>query len=201
MRIGIFGGTFDPVHIAHLLLAETCREQAVLNEVWFVPAAVSPWKTQTPPIDAKHRLQMLQLALAGQESFQLCTRELDVGGVSFTVDTLRWIRQQQPTAELFLLMGADALKDFPHWREPETICQMALPLVVRRRNAPEPDFKSLAPLLTAQQMKAVQGNVVDMPVVEISSSELRRRLSQQRSIRYQVPRAVEKYIETHGLYG
>jgi nicotinate-nucleotide adenylyltransferase len=186
--------------MAHLLLAETCREQAQLDAVWFVPAAVSPWKTHAPPLEAKHRLYMLQLALAGQTSFQLCTRELDVGGVSFTVDTLRWVRQQQPEAELFLLMGADALQDFPQWREPDVICQIALPVVVRRRHAPEPNFAPLAPLLSSAQLARVQGHLVDMPLIEISSSDIRRRLIEHRSIRYQVPRAVEKYIEEHKLY-
>jgi nicotinate-nucleotide adenylyltransferase len=201
MQIGIFGGTFDPVHWGHLLLAESCREQGKLDEVWFVPAAVSPWKTETPPAEAKHRLQMLELALGGHAQFHLCSYEIDKGGVSYTVDTLRWIKQQRPHDTLRLLMGADAVADLPQWREPAAICALALPLVVQRPEAPALDLTRLEPLLTPEQRAQVQAHQVSMPAVQLSSSEIRRRLAAGESIRYLVPRGVEMYIATHGLYG
>ena len=201
MRIGIFGGTFDPVHYGHLLLAEMCREQGKLDEVWFVPAAVSPLKQSRPPSEAKHRVEMLNLASGGHTPFRLSAVELERGGVSYTVDTLAWFREQYPQAELFFLMGADSLQDFPLWREPARICELALPLVVRRHGSPEPNFQPLAPILTADRLAIVQANVVHMPVLELSSTEIRKSVSVGRSIRYQVPRAIEAYIAAQGLYG
>lgn len=201
MRLGIFGGTFDPVHYGHLLLAEMCREQGRLDEVWFVPTAVSPLKQTRPPSEAKHRVEMLQLAIGGQSAFRLGLLELERGGVSYTVDTLAWFSEQYPQADLFFLMGADSLHDFPLWREPARICEVAMPLVVRRHGSPEPNFQSLAPLLTAERLAQVQANVVNMPVIELSSTEIRQRVSTGKSIRFQTPRAVEEYIVTQELYG
>src|SRR5262245_26343708 len=132
MRLGLFGGSFDPVHYGHLLLAETCRESAQLDQVWFVPAAVSPHKQGHSVTVAAHRIQMLRLAIAGHSPFDVCDYEIARGGVSYTVDTLEEVRKKLPDAELFLLMGADSLADFPTWRQPERICELALPLIVHR---------------------------------------------------------------------
>lgn len=200
MRLGIFGGSFDPVHYGHLLLAETCREQARLDRVWFVPNSLSPLKREQPPASAKHRLEMLQLAIGGHEAFEVCTLEIDRGGISYTVDTLSQIRELHPTAELFFLMGADSLADFTLWREPERICSLAIPLVVRRHGSPEPDFAPIASLLSAERLELSRKNVVNMPIIQLSASEIRSRAQRGESLRYRTPRAVEKYIETNGLY-
>jgi nicotinate-nucleotide adenylyltransferase len=200
MRLGIFGGSFNPVHYGHLLLAETCREQARLDQVWFVPNFLSPLKQDQPPAPPKQRLEMLQLAIGGHEAFHLSTIELDRGGVSYTVDTLAEITKQRPDAELFFLLGADSLVDFPRWREPQRICELATPLVVRRHGSPEPHYEMLAPLLPPVRLATVRQLTVDMPIIELSSTDLRRRAAAGQSLRYRTPRAVEKYIETHGLY-
>jgi nicotinate-nucleotide adenylyltransferase len=200
MRLGIFGGSFNPVHYGHLLLAETCREQARLDEIWFVPNALSPLKQDQPPAAAKHRIEMLQLAIGGHESFRLSTIEIDRGGVSYTVDTLAEIASQQPAAELCFLMGADSLVDLPKWRDPRRICELALPLVVRRHGSPEPRYDVFAALLSAERLELVRQMTVDMPIIELSGSEIRRRAARGLSLRYRTPRAVEKYIETHRLY-
>ena len=118
MRLGVFGGSFDPVHYGHLLLAETCREQANLDEVWFIPAATPPHKQDREITPAKLRLEMLQLAVGGTDYFGVTTIEIDRGGVSYTVDTLAELRRLHADAELFLLMGADSLSEFPTWRDP-----------------------------------------------------------------------------------
>jgi nicotinate-nucleotide adenylyltransferase len=199
-RLGIFGGSFNPVHYGHLLLAETCREQARLDEVWFVPNAISPLKQDQPPAADKHRIEMLQLAIGGHEPFRLSTIELDRGGISYTVDTLAQIAGEQPAAELYFLMGADSLADLPKWREPERICRLAFPLVVRRHGSPEPQWDLLAGLLSPQRVSQVREMTVDMPIIELSGSDLRRRAAAGESLRYRTPRGVEKYIETHGLY-
>jgi nicotinate-nucleotide adenylyltransferase len=200
MRLGIYGGTFDPVHYGHLLLAESCREQCRLDQVWFVPAAVPPHKQEREVSDAAARIELLQLAIGGQEAFAVSTVEIDRGGVSFTVDTLATIHEREPKAELFLLMGADTLDDLPNWREPRRVLELATPAVVHRAGAARPDFASIAPLVTPERLRAIQASQVEMPAIGISSTEMRRRVSEGRSIRFMTPRAVEMSIATRGLY-
>jgi nicotinate-nucleotide adenylyltransferase len=200
MRLGIYGGSFDPVHLGHLLLAECCREQLRLDEVWLIPAAVPPHKQARQRASGKARLEMLELALAGSEHLRPSPMEIDRGGVSYTVETLAAIREQQPAAALFLLLGADALCDLPTWRDPARICELAVPAVVRRGGGPEPDFSLLAPLISPARLGEIRAAQVNMPLMELSSTDLRRRTALGQSLRYRTPRAVEKYIETHGLY-
>jgi nicotinate-nucleotide adenylyltransferase len=200
MRLGIFGGSFDPVHFGHLLLAECCREQARLDEVWFVPAAVSPHKRQGPAALPSQRIDMLKLATGGHDAFRISTMEIDRGGISYTVDTLDAIHRESPDAELFFLMGADSLADLPTWREPRRICELAIPLIVRRAGAREPDYSALAPLVSPERLEAIRSLRVEMPVIDFSASDLRHRAAAGQSIRYRTPRAVEKYIETQRLY-
>src|SRR5262249_55888086 len=130
MRLGLFGGSFDPVHYGHLLLAETCREQCRLDAVWFVPAAVPPHKQARELSSAENRVEMLKLAIAGNEAFSVYQMEIERGGVSYTVDTLEQLHAEDPTRELFFLMGADSLADLPTWRNPRRICELAIPLIV-----------------------------------------------------------------------
>jgi nicotinate-nucleotide adenylyltransferase len=200
MRLGIFGGTFDPVHYGHLLLAELCREACRLDQVWFVPAATPPHKSPRAITPAVQRLEMLELAVGGNERFAVSTVEVDRGGVSYTVDTLAEIKAADPQRELFFLLGGDSLKDLPQWREPARICELALPVAVRRAGAAEPDFDRLSGIVSAERLDQIRCSQVQMPQIELSSSELRRRTAAGLSIRYQTPRAVEKYIETAGLY-
>src|SRR6476620_9979736 len=115
MRLGLYGGSFDPIHYGHLLLAECARETLQLDEVWLMPAAVPPHKQSRELAPAKHRLAMLELALAGHEQIKSSHIGIDRGGVSYTVDTLTAIRQQHPDTMIFLLMGADSLHDLPTW--------------------------------------------------------------------------------------
>ena len=200
MRLGIFGGSFDPVHYGHLILAETCREQCRLDQIWFVPAAVAPHKKDEPPTAAQSRLEMLELAVSGHAAFEISKQELERGGVSYTVDTLAAVQQQQPKADLFLLMGADSLVDLPTWREPQRICELAVPVVVRRHGAPEVDFDVLAGLVDAARLDEIRQHQVDAAVIQISSTNLRQRVRDGRSLRFLTPRAVEKYIESHELW-
>jgi len=200
MRLGIFGGSFNPVHYGHLLLAESCREACALDEVWLIPAAVPPHKQGVELAPGKARLEMLELALAGNEQLRPSAIELERGGVSYTVETLARIAEEKPGASLFLLMGADSLEDLPTWREPERICTLATPVVVRRAGSPEPDFSALASLVSVERLAEIRRWQVEMPLVELSSTDLRQRVAAGQSLRYRTPRAVEKYIETHKLY-
>lgn len=199
-KLGIFGGSFDPIHYGHLLLAETCREQCGLDRVLFVPAAVPPHKQEHSMTSARDRIEMVRLAIGGHEQLGVSTIEIDRGGVSYTVDTLTALVEQQPGSSLFFLMGADSLKDLPTWREPERLCELAVPLVVRRAGSPEPDFTSINHFVAASRLDEIRQHQVEMPIVDLSSTEIRQRVASGRSIRYRTPRAVEKFIETQGLY-
>ncbi|HVA45206.1 MAG TPA: nicotinate-nucleotide adenylyltransferase [Pirellulales bacterium] len=200
MRLGLFGGTFDPVHLGHLLLAEYCREQCRLDAVWFLPAAEPPHKQRPDLTPARQRIEMLQLAIGGHEAFSVCTREVERGGVSYTVDTLGELAAEQPSRQLFFLLGGDSLADLPRWREPAKICELAMPVVVARPGSPPPDYTSLSSLVSAERLQQIRAYQVDMPQIGLSSREIRRRVAAGLSIRYQTPRAVEKYIQTARLY-
>ncbi len=200
MRIGIFGGTFDPIHLGHLLLAECCREQVPLDAVWFLPAAVPPHKQECDLSPSKQRIEMLELAVGGYPAFSICQYETERGGVNYTADTLAQLREQDAAAEFFFLLGADMLRDLPRWRRPERICKLALPIAVQRAGEPPPDFSLLQGIATVERIEAMQRHAVEMPAIGLSGSDIRSRVAAGQSIRYRTPRAVEKYIETHGLY-
>ncbi len=199
-KLGIFGGSFDPIHYGHLLLAETCREQCRLDRVLIVPAAVPPHKRSRALSSGRDRVEMVRLAIGGHEQLAVSTIEIDRGGVSYTVDTLTALAEQQPGSSLFFLMGADSLKDLPTWREPQRLCELAVPLVVRRAGSPEPDFSAISHLVTAARLEEIREHQVEMPIIELSSTEIRQRVAAGQSIRYRTPRAVEKFIEANGLY-
>jgi nicotinate-nucleotide adenylyltransferase len=197
MRLGIFGGTFDPVHYGHLLLAEQCREQLALDQVWFVPAAAPPHKPDAAISPAKDRLDMLRLATSGHPAFIVSDREVLRGGTSYTVETLAGLHDEDPARELFLLIGADSLADLPTWREPRRILQLATVVGVNRgRGAAKLD----AAVAALGEHVRPRLRVLDMPGIDHSASDLRRRAASGRSIRYMTPRAVEQYILEHHLY-
>lgn len=199
MRLGIFGGTFDPVHYGHLLLAEQCREQCRLDEVRFIPAGIPPHKLSQAVADGAARAEMLELAVAGHSAFRVDRRELKKTTPCFSVETLAELQAEDGTRELFFLMGADSLHDFLTWREPGRILELATVVAVNRGGAPAPDLGPLERALGPGVRQRVQ--IVDIPGLEISSRDLRRRVAEQKSIRYMTPRAVECFIETQGLYG
>lgn len=200
MRLGIFGGTFDPVHYGHLLLAEYCREQCQLDAVWFTPAAQPPHKQRADLTEPRRRIEMLQLAVGGHPAFDVGQREIERGGVSYTVDTLNELADEDAQRELFLLLGADSLADLPGWREPGRVCELATPVVVRRPGAAEPDYGCLAHLVSDQRLAHFREHQVEMPQIDLRSREIRRRVAAGLSIRFQTPRAVEQYIIAAGLY-
>jgi nicotinate-nucleotide adenylyltransferase len=200
MRIGIFGGSFDPIHLGHLILAEQCREQARLDQVWFIPCSLGPHKTDGAHGTDRQRTEMIELALAGHEPFVLSKIEIERGGVSYTVETLAQIHQSNPDDELFLLMGDDSLENFSTWREPAKICELATPLIVNRPGSGDVDLSILKQYVDEHRFKLFQAGVISSPRIEISSSKMRQRVAEGKSIRYLTPRPVEKYIETQKLF-
>ena len=189
--IGIFGGTFDPVHNAHLLLAEAAREELGLDALIFMPANIPPHKIDGRAITPAHcRVEMLRMAIADNPCFSLSTYEIDSKGVSYTVETLKWLRAGHPRADLTLLIGGDAARDFGTWRQPEEIARLARLAVWERPGIPLP--KEVLP--------GVGYHTLDAPLMEISSTDIRGRVARGSSIRYRAPRAVIDYINQHGLY-
>jgi nicotinate-nucleotide adenylyltransferase len=196
MRIGIFGGAFDPVHYGHLILAEQCREQARLDEVRFVPAARHPFKADTTAAPFDRRAEMLRLAVVGHPTFRVDEIEKDRPGLSYTADTLDELRRQRPDDELFLLVGSDTLAELPTWHAPERIVRAATLVVMRR---PGHEVPSADELRTAVG-EVVRVQTVDVPLIDLSSRDIRRRVGQGRTVRYMLPRAVEVYVAEKGLY-
>jgi nicotinate-nucleotide adenylyltransferase len=200
MRLGIFGGTFDPVHLGHLIMAEQCREQASLDQVWFMASAQPPHKRRRHLTPFDHRRDMLELAVAGHAAFRVSTLEQELGGLSYTVRTLAEIHRRQPADDLFLVLGSDCLDDLPGWREPAGIVARATLLVVARPGFalwPKPQLQEALHLGADVPLRQ---QTVDVPLIDIASRDLRRRVSLGRSIRFMVPRAVECYIQQHELY-
>ncbi len=180
--VGVFGGTFDPVHVGHLAIANDALDELELERVYFVPARRSPLKQNGPVASAEDRLAMLTAAIAGEPRFRVSPVELDRNGPSFTVDTLEALRGE---GALFLILGSDAYADFERWREPERIRRLATIILAARPGAPN----------------APRGvRMLDSPLMDISSRELRARAARGRSLRYLVPEAALRYIEEHRLY-
>jgi nicotinate-nucleotide adenylyltransferase len=200
MRIGVFGGTFDPVHLGHLILAEQCREQGRLDQVLFVPSARPPHKQKYPVTPFRHRAEMLQLATAGHPAFRIDERENDRPGLSYTVDTLDALKASHPGADWFLLVGSDTLAELHEWYDPAGIVRRAGLLVMARGGERVLSAEELRASLKLPESENVRLEMIAAPRIEISSRDLRRRAAEGRSLRYLVPRAVECYIEEKRLY-
>jgi len=198
MRLGIFGGTFDPVHFGHLLLAEQCRETCELDEVWFLPSGSPPHKEGAGISAAAGRAEMLELATAGHPAFSVNRMEFERTGATFTVDTLEQLHAEKPSWELFFLIGADSLDDFPMWREPGRIAELATIVAINRGDRPAIDLSRIVAKLGDAVASRIQ--VVTMPGVSLSASDIRRRVRAGKSIRYMTPAAVEVFIAQHKLY-
>ena len=199
MRIGIFGGTFDPIHMGHLILAEQCRDQARLDQVWFVPSAHPPHKADRPVTRFETRGEMLELAIAGHSAFRVERMEKELPPPSYTAETLAELCRQHPGDEFFLLMGSDQLPDLPSWHEPRRVIEGAGLVVVPRPGVMLWTADRLATAL-GLDVSAVRLRFVACPMIEIASRELRRAIADGMSIRYMVPRAVEEYIRDRKLY-
>jgi nicotinate-nucleotide adenylyltransferase len=195
--LGIYGGSFDPIHLGHLLVAEATREALALARVLFVPARVSPLKPHGPVAGAEHRARMVALAIEGNPHFALSRVDLDREGPSYSVDTVARIRDEAPDADLYFLVGMDALPDLPRWRDPERLLALCRLAAFGRPDAPPLDRAAIEAALpgSAARIEAVQ-----VPAIAISSTDLRQRLREGRSVRYRVLPTVEAYLHAHHLY-
>ncbi len=200
MRLGVFGGTFDPIHIGHLILAEHCREACRLDEVLFVPAGEPPHKRGWQLTPGSVRAEMIELALAGHEPFKLSQIELQRHGPNYSALTLAELKRQRPQDDLYFIIGADSLADMPQWHEPARIVELATLVVAARPGDRWRDLDALRAKLQERTGRNVDCLCVNMPLIGISSSAIRERCRAGKSIRFMVPAAVECYIKEHGLY-
>jgi len=196
VRLGVLGGTFDPPHYGHLALAEAARVQLGLARVLFVPAGEPPHKPVRPVTPGHHRAAMVALAVADNPAFALSRVDLDRPGPHYTVDMLGLVQRQVPEAALFFLIGGDSLAHFLTWRDPAGIARQAH-LAVMERPGYEPDLETLEQAVPGLCERLVW---LDVPHLDISASDLRRRVRRRLPIRYLVPPAVEGYVREHGLY-
>ena len=198
MNIGVLGGTFDPVHNGHLLVAEETKTRLNLEEVIFVPAG-QPWlKADRPLSPAEHRLQMLRLALDDKPYFKLSTMEIERAGPSYTVDTMSELREKiSSDDELFFILGWDNLIQLPQWKEPSRLITLCYLIAVHRPGSPRPDLKALEASIPGISLRVM---LLDKPYVDISASAIRDRRAQGLSVRHLVPEPVNRYIKQHRLY-
>ena len=194
-RIGVLGGTFDPIHYGHLAAAEEARAKLSLREVIFVVAGLPPHKLDEEITPAEHRYAMVELAIASNPYFSLSRIDIDRPGPSYTVDTIALLRQQR-TEEIYFIMGMDALMEIDTWHQPQRLIQLCRLVAVER-----PDFvPDLGRLEAAVPGIAARTEIIEMPQLEISSTDLQRRVREGLPIKYQLPPQVEEYIYQHRLY-
>jgi nicotinate-nucleotide adenylyltransferase len=196
-RVGILGGTFNPPHLGHLVCASEAAAQLHLDRVLLTPVAEPPHKQASMDPGDGERLELCRLAAAGDDRFEVCDLEVVRGGASYTVDTLRELRSHAPEDELTFILGADVALGLPGWHEPRALLELATLAVAERTGAARGDI--------AEHLEEAFGPIAsltffDMPRIDISSSQIRRRVAGRRSIRYLVPDAVADRIERRGLY-
>lgn len=196
LRLGIMGGTFDPLHWAHLMMAEEARDTFGLDKVLFIPAGQPPHKMEYRVTDVEHRYAMALLGTASNPAFEVSRMEIERNGLSYSVDTLRELKRIYGSSTgIYFIVGADEALDVPKWHEAES-----LPELTRFLVAPRPGFM-LSDLQTKLSAEfSVVMDILPMPPIEISSTSLRERVMSGQSIKYLVPECVEAYIVKHGLY-
>jgi len=193
----VLGGTFDPIHIAHLAIAEEARTQLGLDKVVFVPAGLPPHKMDVHVSPAEHRLAMVELAIAGNPHFEVSRVDIDRFGPCYTVDTIALLRKEWgPDVEIYFIMGSDSLADILTWHKPDRLIRLCRIVAVGRPGY-RVDMDELERCLPGASQRIL---FINSPQLDVSSSEIQRRVRAGESIKYQVPEAVERYIYEHGLY-
>jgi nicotinate-nucleotide adenylyltransferase len=196
-RVGLFGGTFDPPHVGHLILASEAKSQLELNRVLWTVTPDPPHKQDQYITSLEHRLAMVRLAIEDDPSFELSDIELERPGPHYTADTIRLLAEQNPDAEIVPILGGDSLNDLPTWHQPQEILYAAHWVGVMRRPGEETNVQALERELPGISSKI---HYVDAPLLEIASSEIRNRAAKGMPFRYYLPEAVYEYIEKHHLY-
>lgn len=199
-RVGIIGGSFDPVHLGHLIIAQDAAEHLGLSEVVFIPAAIPPHKQHVQQVDAGHRLNMLRLALDANALFTVSDVEIQRGGLSFTVDTLKALTEIHRDADLFLIVGSDTLVELHTWHRIDEVLQLCHVATVLRPGIDSLDAIEQRIQLPERCRTELMSHVIEAHRIGISSTEIRQRIAEGKSICCFVPPGVEAYIHEHGLY-
>ena len=197
MKIGLLGGTFDPIHNGHLAIAREALERLKLDKVLFIPARQQPLKDRADVETVENRLNMVTLAIKDIPQFELSTVETENEGPNYTVDTLRILKKKYSDAELYFIIGWDSLEELPRWKQPEEIIKLCRIVALTRNTVPEPGVTELDIIIPGLYRRLI---MLDMAPVDISSTDIRGRRCQGLSIRGMVPTRVEDYIIQHGLY-
>jgi nicotinate-nucleotide adenylyltransferase len=201
MTLVLCGGSFDPVHIGHLAIADAVHRACQPEQLIWLPAKVSPHKLDRPPIAAEHRLAMLQCAIHGRRNESICRYELDQAGPSYAVQTLRFLREQYPGQAMQFLIGADTLARLAEWHQVEQLLQWTDFLILPRADCPVLDLEAYARLLPNTLQAHFRGRCLPMEPVAASSSQIRSHLQRGQDCRELLPTGVADYIERHALYG
>ncbi len=200
-RLALFGGSFNPIHLAHLVLAEWARDALELDQVLFIPAGEPPHKREQKLVAGHHRLRMVRLAIADHRAFGVSDIELNRDGPSYSIDTVTDMRRKVGnTAEIYFLIGSDSLADLPGWHRVRELVRLCTIVTLTRPRVRMPKVSDLAPRIGKKAAERLLAHTIRMPRLEISASDLRKRVVQGKSIRYLVPDAVREYIRKHGLY-
>lgn len=193
MKIGIMGGTFDPIHIGHLMAAEYAAEQAGIDEVWFVPTHAPPHKAHSPSASAADRLKMVELAIQGNSRFQVLDWEIRSGGISYSIETAKMLKKRYPDYDFAWMIGADMVQYLPKWHEIEKLSAL-IRFIGFARPGTAIDLSSLEePMRSSVQL-------VSIPLMDISSTRIRERIRQGLSVRYMVPEEVLNYLKVRQIY-
>ena len=199
-RIGLLGGTFDPIHFGHLLLAVHSHEKLDLDRVMFIPARLAPHKGR-PTAKAADRLAMVRLAVAEDERFLVCDCEVGRAEPSYTIETVRQLQKSLGSeVHLFWLIGSDMVGDLPSWQKIGELVELIEIIVVSRPGQARADYSGLERALTGEQIERLRAGAIDLPLIDISSTQIRERLGHGQSVRYLLPTVVENYIIQHKLY-
>lgn len=199
-RLGILGGSFNPVHIGHLLLAQTLCDALELSRIIFVPCATPPHKKASSLLPAKHRLAMLELAIEGIINFEVSDIEIQRGGTSYSIDTVRQLKQLHPNVELYFIVGTDTLKELHTWRKIEELLSLCHIAAAARPGPSTANLTAADIKLPAPWPERLLANIVSSRLIDISSSDIRYRLAEGLSVRFMVPQSVEMYILEHRLW-
>ena len=198
MRVGILGGTFDPIHLGHLLIAENARTGLDLEEVVFIPTG-QPWiRPDVAVSPSNHRMNMVRIAIASNPFFRASSLEIDRPGSTYTVDTLEKLHREAGEGDsFFFILGVDALEEFPRWKEPGKVLELCTLVPAKRPGWGDPD---MGPMNSVDSSAAQKVLMLEAPAIDISGTEIRRRVARGLSVRYQVPGEVERYMHHYGLY-
>lgn len=198
-KIGIMGGTFDPIHIGHLILAENAKEQYQLDEIYVMPNGNPKYKSDRQVTDVKHRVEMVRLSIEGNPAFTLSTIEAMRQGYTYTYETLEYLKKTNPDDEFYFIIGADSLFSFHNWKYPERIAANCKLLIANRNHMEQEEIDKRIKQLKENYQAEI--NQVWIPTIEISSEMIRKKVKHQESIRYYVTESTANYIENHQLYG